>query len=187
MEKRILILNTALELFVNQGFHDTPTSLIAKKAGVATGTLFHYFKTKEELINTLYRETKEKFFAITTQNVEKQESLKVKVRLLWFNTIEWALACPREFLFIQQFTNSPFITKLTMDEVSEHFKFYYDLIDTGKEKNLVRDIPTDLLYQLSSFQIFGIINYLYNNPQLQKDKDFLEMSFDLYWDTLKKN
>ncbi|MCK5033837.1 MAG: helix-turn-helix transcriptional regulator, partial [Calditrichia bacterium] len=52
-EKREAILKATLNLLVERGFHDTPTSLIAKEAGVATGTLFHHFKNKEELINAL--------------------------------------------------------------------------------------------------------------------------------------
>ena len=46
-EKREAILDTALVLFTERGFFGTPTSMISKEAGVATGTLFFYFKTKE--------------------------------------------------------------------------------------------------------------------------------------------
>ena len=58
MEKVDKILEAALQLFTSKGFHGTPTSEIAKTAGVANGTLFHYFKTKEELINNLYLHVK---------------------------------------------------------------------------------------------------------------------------------
>ena len=51
-EKKQSILDASLKLFVENGFHGTSTAEIAKTAEVATGTLFHYFKTKEELIKT---------------------------------------------------------------------------------------------------------------------------------------
>jgi AcrR family transcriptional regulator len=54
MDKREQILASALRLFVEFGFHGTPTSKIAKEAGVSNGTLFHYFATKEDLIKELY-------------------------------------------------------------------------------------------------------------------------------------
>ena len=54
MDKRKQILDAALKLFVELGFHGTPTSMIAKEAGVANGTLFHYFATKDELVIALY-------------------------------------------------------------------------------------------------------------------------------------
>ncbi len=185
-DKRSRILLAARRLFVNQGFHSTPTSAIANEAGVANGTLFHYFKTKESLINTLYKETKENFFSITTAGVEEEKTIKRKVRLLWYNTVKWALNRPMDFLFIQQFSNSPFISKLTQDEVSEHFEFYYNLIDIGKEKETLKDIPTDLMYHLTTYQIYGVINYLFQHSEFQKNTEYLSMAFDFYWDSISK-
>src|ERR1043165_2472174 len=43
------ILNAALELFRKQGLDETTTKQISRKAGIAEGTLFNYFKTKEDL------------------------------------------------------------------------------------------------------------------------------------------
>ena len=50
MNKDQLIIATALKLFVENGFHGTATSKIAQESGVANGTLFNYFATKEILI-----------------------------------------------------------------------------------------------------------------------------------------
>src|SRR5215469_6511149 len=46
---REAILRAALELFAKQGFYKTTTKAISRKAGIAEGTLFNYFKTKEDL------------------------------------------------------------------------------------------------------------------------------------------
>jgi AcrR family transcriptional regulator len=43
------ILRAALELFASQGFYRTTTKAISRKAGIAEGTLFNYFRTKEDL------------------------------------------------------------------------------------------------------------------------------------------
>jgi AcrR family transcriptional regulator len=60
-EKRQAILNTALRLFVEQGFHSTSTASIAKHAGVATGTLFHHFSSKSALMDELFLSIKQEF------------------------------------------------------------------------------------------------------------------------------
>ena len=184
--KRERILLAARRLFVNQGFHSTPTSAIAREASVANGTLFHYFNTKEELINTLYKETKKSFFNITTAGVEYEKNIKRKVRLLWYNTVKWALNRPQDFLFIQQYSNSPFISQLTQEDISEHIGFYYDLIDQGKEKGTLKDIPTDLMYQLTTYQIYGIINYLFQHKEFQNNSTYLSMAFEFYWESIAK-
>ena len=51
------ILQTALELFAAEGLA-VPTAKIAKKAGVANGTLFNHFPTKQDLIDALYLNNK---------------------------------------------------------------------------------------------------------------------------------
>lgn len=182
--KRERILLAARRLFVKQGFHSTPTSAIAREASVANGTLFHYFNTKEELINTLFKETINSFFAITTAGVDNEKNIKRKLRLLWYNTVKWALNRPQEFLFIQQYSNSPFISQLTQDEISEHGVLYTDLIDQGKDKGILKDIPTDLMYQLITHQIYGIIIYLFQHKEFRNNSTYLSMAFEFYWDSI---
>ncbi len=48
-DKRTTIMKAALKLFTERGFHGTSTAQISREAGVATGTLFNYFPTKEDL------------------------------------------------------------------------------------------------------------------------------------------
>lgn len=55
MSKKDKIVQTALELFTEQGFKATTTKEIALKSGVAEGLIFYYFKDKNELLNHLIR------------------------------------------------------------------------------------------------------------------------------------
>jgi AcrR family transcriptional regulator len=50
------LVRAALELFTAQGYHDTTTPAIAKKAGVAEGTMYRHFAGKQQLFNELYRD-----------------------------------------------------------------------------------------------------------------------------------
>lgn len=56
--KRDTILSTAARLFAERGFNNTPTSLLAREAGVAEGTIFRHFKTKDDIFLTLIRNVK---------------------------------------------------------------------------------------------------------------------------------
>ena len=184
--KRERILLAARRLFVKQGFHSTPTSAIAREASVANGTLFHYFNTKEELINTLFKETIKSFFTISSAGIDNEKNIKRKVRLLWYNTVKWAMNRPQDYLFLQQYSNSPFILQLTQDKISEHSGLYYDLIDQGKDKGILKDIPTGLMYQLITYQIYGIINYLFQNKEFRNNSTYLSMAFEFHWDSIAK-
>jgi AcrR family transcriptional regulator len=56
-EKRRLILDAAVRVFARKGYHSSRVGDIAEEAGVAHGLLYHYFASKEEVLETVFRET----------------------------------------------------------------------------------------------------------------------------------
>jgi len=56
VDKRRQILDAAIRVFARQGFHSTRVSDIADEAGVAYGLVYHYFKSKDEVLNELFTE-----------------------------------------------------------------------------------------------------------------------------------
>ena len=56
VDKRRNILDAAIRVFARQGFHSTRVSDIADEAGVAYGLVYHYFKSKDEVLNELFTE-----------------------------------------------------------------------------------------------------------------------------------
>lgn len=54
--KKKLIMETALELFANEGFHTTSISKIATKAGISKGLIYNYFKSKEDLLSQIFHD-----------------------------------------------------------------------------------------------------------------------------------
>jgi TetR/AcrR family fatty acid metabolism transcriptional regulator len=56
VDKRRLILDAAVRVFARQGFHTCRVSDIADEAGVAYGLVYHYFQSKDEVLDTLFAE-----------------------------------------------------------------------------------------------------------------------------------
>src|SRR5436853_7660628 len=56
-DKRRLILEAAVRVFARKGYHTCRVGDIAEEAGVAYGLLYHYFSSKEEVLETVFRET----------------------------------------------------------------------------------------------------------------------------------
>ena len=55
-DRRESIMDAALACFVERGFYGTAIPQIADKANIAAGTIYHYFESKEALVNALYRD-----------------------------------------------------------------------------------------------------------------------------------
>ena len=56
VDKRRIILDAAVRVFARQGFHTCRVSDIADEAGVAYGLVYHYFESKDEILDTLFTE-----------------------------------------------------------------------------------------------------------------------------------
>jgi AcrR family transcriptional regulator len=73
VDKRRLILDAAIRVFARQGFHSCRVSDVADEAGVAYGLVYHYFDSKEEILNTLFSERWQIMLDAITEIDEKQE------------------------------------------------------------------------------------------------------------------
>jgi AcrR family transcriptional regulator len=57
-DKRRLLLEAAVRVFARKGYHASRVGDIAEEAGVAYGLLYHYFESKEDVLRSVFRETK---------------------------------------------------------------------------------------------------------------------------------
>src|SRR6202047_2198132 len=88
-DKRNAILDAATRVFAARGLTAAPTSEISKQAGIAEGTLFTYFETKEDLINALYREIKLELADAMMSGFPRKKSVRTRLRHVWDGYVSW--------------------------------------------------------------------------------------------------
>lgn len=186
MNKDQLILETALKLFVANGFHGTATSKIAQEAGVANGSLFNYFATKEILIVAIYNTILKKMDNYIIQNSTSHSVSKESFCSLYVASIFWNMENIIEFQYLQQFYNSPYyksdLTQITRQD--EHP--LYVLIQNGINVVLLKPMPAALIYCLFSAHIKGICDYLINSSSSKNEIDeVVKETFELLWKMIK--
>src|SRR5438105_3013209 len=81
--KREAILDAALELFAERGFHGTAVPLVAEKAGVGAGTVYRYFESKEKLVNALYQQWKSRMAGCLFDQFPVDGPARTKFHALW--------------------------------------------------------------------------------------------------------
>ena len=92
-DKRRQILDAALALCAEDGLQGAATARIAKAAGVANGTLFHHFPSKEVLIQSLYQDIKLRLGAAITE-ADAALPLQEQARHYWHQAMGWMQAHP---------------------------------------------------------------------------------------------
>jgi AcrR family transcriptional regulator len=83
VDKRAAILEAALELFAERGFHGTTVPEVATKAGVGAGTLYRYFESKEALVNALYQHWKSTYGRMLMTDLPMHEPHRVVFQEIW--------------------------------------------------------------------------------------------------------
>jgi AcrR family transcriptional regulator len=82
-QKKEALLNTAYELFTTKGLHSTAISDIVKRAGVAKGTFYLYFKDKYDIKNKLVAHKTHELFDNAAQALEKEQIIGLEDQLLF--------------------------------------------------------------------------------------------------------
>ncbi|HEY8186331.1 MAG TPA: TetR family transcriptional regulator [Pyrinomonadaceae bacterium] len=78
-QTKALILNTALEMLHERGYEQTTMRAIAEKAGVSLGNAYHYFGSKDLLIQAFYHRTHEDHLRASQPALQKESSLKARL------------------------------------------------------------------------------------------------------------
>ena len=186
LDKRQLILETATKLFVERGFHATPTSAITKAAGMSTGILFHYFKTKDDLIVQLYVDLKMEFTDSVLKDVDTLKAGISKLRLIWLNSWKWGLENPLKFDFLRQADNSIYSEKIkSHPDIVEKFGGFCNYIETYKLERFVKNTDTVFIMNIMFGMIVAMVNQLRLKPELESDTLFLEQAWEMFYNALK--
>jgi len=185
-EKKKAIIKAALKLFTERGFDGTPTAKISQEAGVATGTLFRYYPTKEDLINSTYVVAKDNLAKAMTTGFKEEKTLEGKLRCIWGNTIRWGLESPEELLFLEQFMSSPYITKITEEEAMKRFAFLSELLEEGVREGKLRDIHRDLIFEIMFSANRAVIKKIATHGLQEQTEMLIDGSFELIWSGLSR-
>lgn len=185
MDKQKEILAAALKLFVLHGFHGTATSKIAKEAGVANGTLFHYYATKDELILSLYLTIKMQMGAFIEAKISPDDDFQAKFRTQFVQAMYWATAHPDEFQYLQQVYASPYAAMIQSEAIQQQMEKTCMEIQQAIDLKIIKPLPVNYIFMLMSSHIFGLNQYLRNlDLPLKKQKEITAQTFDLLWDML---
>ncbi|MEC5241384.1 TetR/AcrR family transcriptional regulator [Bacillus mycoides] len=165
-ERQMRILEAAVDMFGEKGYASTSTSEIAKRAGVAEGTIFRYYKTKKDLLFAVVMPTLTKFAApFFVQAFAKEifkteyESYEVLLRVIIQNRFEFAKKhFPMIKILIQEVPFQPElkseIQQLIETEQLVHFK---KLIAKFQEEGEIIELPPSSVLRLTLSAVLGLL------------------------------
>ncbi|MDT8441909.1 MAG: TetR/AcrR family transcriptional regulator [Desulfuromonadales bacterium] len=180
--KRESLLHAALELFAEQGFAGTSTALIAKKAGVASGTLFFHFNSKDELIHALFQDVRARIEAHLRASLAADLPLPERFASAFAGLLHYFLDHPAEFKFVEQYHFSPLCAR--QDEPYRDHSPLRAILLAAREKGLVKDAPI-LVLEAVAFGPLVALAKEHANRQTPVDESMVRQTIAACWDGLQ--
>jgi TetR/AcrR family fatty acid metabolism transcriptional regulator len=153
------IIDAAIRVFARNGYYNSRVSDIAREAGIASGTIYLYFKTKDEILVTLFREKMAEWVAFLRQEIAAQPDAVAKIRrlvALHFRVLERDPALA-EVVQVELRQGHKFFRGASADEVSSYFALIASVLEEGMAAGQLRpDVPV----KIATKMLFGAMDQL---------------------------
>ena len=185
-DKRNAILEAATRVFAKRGLTAAPTSEISKQAGIAEGTLFTYFETKDDLINALYRELKLELADAMMSGFPRKKSVRIRLRHVWDRYVSWGVANPDQRKVLAQLTVSEVLTKESRDAAGAPFVEFQTTIRDAIEQRVFRsDLPAELISKSLVALGEATIDLTVSKPS--NTNKYRDSGFQVFWAGITKS
>jgi TetR/AcrR family transcriptional regulator, fatty acid metabolism regulator protein len=151
-DRRAELLDAAVRVFAAKGFHASRVGDIATEAGVAHGLLYHYFRSKEEVLETVFRDTWSALVDETRRIEASDQPLREQLRLFariylgsWLSTPDLVRVLVREV------ARGPGVGS-RVAEIGELFELLRRIIENGQARGEVR---ADIDATLAAWALYG--------------------------------
>jgi AcrR family transcriptional regulator len=184
-DKRQAILDATLRLISENGFHGTAMSKVAQEAGVSTGIIYHYFDSKDELIDELYKAIKRKSAQAILENFDQTQPVKTQIRQILENIIRYSIQRPQESAFVEQYTRSPYYHAGIEATLSEYYRPVIACFERARKEMIIKDFPQavittltlDVATSLAQKQAAGLLTLT---------NELIEQVIDASWEAIRQ-
>ena len=182
-DKREKILNSVYVLTGRQGLESVTISGISKTAGVAAGTLYIYFKNKEEVVQLAYAAVEDKMTQAMYRDFDINLPVRQSLKQIYINMLNYRLNHYDETVFIDQYQQSGYIQLNFSKQLAEYEKQnkpLYDLLEKGQREGIIKALDAIILISFFDGAVrscsTGIIQKLFPLSQ-----QLIDDCFDLVW------
>lgn len=183
-QMRQLLLDAALEVFVEKGFRGASTTEITQRAGVATGSLFYHYKSKENLYETLYRTIRQQFIDYLFHELETVDGFQGRFKKMWFAACRWSFENPVQYAFLKTIelatSSNPQLEAL----VQSNLTVFQQLL-TNDEAHYCSNIQWCLLHNLVRGMHEGFVRFASSDLIVHDHDVWCQTSYLMCWQAVR--
>ena len=153
------IVDAAIRVFARNGYYNSRVSDIAREAGIASGTIYLYFRTKDEILVTLFREKMAQWVALVRREITTERGAEAKIRklvALHFAVLEGDPDLA-EVVQVELRQGHKFFRGASAHEVSAYFDVIGSILHEGMAAGQIR---ADLPVKIATKMLFGAMDQM---------------------------
>ncbi len=180
-DKRTAILRSATRIFAQSGYFNAKVADIARDAGIADGTVYLYFKSKEEILHSIFDEGMEDFFAEGQKELAQLENPLDKLRKIARLHLE-KLSADRDLAIVFQVElrgSTKFMEEFSAAGLAQYLDLIRECFEEGQKAGLIR---ADLNAKVCTKILYGALDEMTTNWILSKKSYPLEPMADVVLD-----
>ena len=177
-EKRSAILHAAVYEIAESGL-SAPTAKIARRAGIAEGSLFTYFADKEELLNELYLDLKLEVYARLNSQFPRRAGLERRAWHIWSTYLDWAIEFPEKRKVSTLLNLSNVITPQTRDRTLGEPSAIDATLSELEKRVALRGLPAGFAAAMITAMQEATMDFISRQPRNRKQ--LIERAFRVFW------
>lgn len=179
-DKRARLLDAALSLFEAKGFDAVAVPEIAREAGVATGTVYLYFRDKTALVNALYRHWKSAYNALVLAPLPLGISPRDAFGTYWRRMTDFALRHPRAVRFMDLHHHAAYLDDESRAMSRAYLDVAHEFMRAAREAGAIRDLDPMMMVALMWGAAAGLVKFA-SAGALVLDEDMATAMEDALW------
>lgn len=184
MGKREDILSATLDLIVEQGLHAFSFSKLFARAGVGSGTVYHYFASKEELVQTLYREVSALLDQAMLADHDPDAPLKVQFSALMRSMAVFAVTHRKELALLSACDHAAYIAPEWRNQNSPALELALQLVQAGQAQGVFVPMEPMLAVSLVSMGLIAVVEGLEAGKYVSDQETALAQVIEACWRAL---
>lgn len=180
-DKRNALMAAATRVIVAQGL-SAPTADIAREAGIASGSLYTYFKTKADLFNQLYLELKTDMALASLEGLSTKAPQREQFYRMWSNWTLWATAHPDKRRALALLGLSDDLTPETRAAGHQTMAPVAGMLGRARSLGPMRDAPMGLVVAIMNSMADATIDFMVNDPAHAAEHS--KVGFEALWRAL---
>lgn len=185
VDKRQAILDAALTLFAERGFHGTSVPEIAKLASVGAGTIYRYFDSKEALVNALYQHHKQQLGRALLADFDPAAPPRAAFHHFWHRAIAFALECPRAFQFLELHHHAPYLDEKSHLLEDELLALADTFVTEATARQVFKEVPAGVLLALVWGGFRGLIQGG-SEKRLELTEKTISQAEECLWEAIRR-